>query len=396
LSDDYIFYKKYLINFKTGKILKLNKNAVDFLNRLICKKPILLISTYYRMIKEFERSKIITNMPKSFNYPLRVYLELTNRCNLNCKFCFNRNKNRYFELNSKDWDFIISNIPEGSEVTLFGGEPFLYEDIESVLNSLTSKKFNIRCFTNGVLTDKIVNVVKKITSPITIFISIDGIKSCNIIRGESVLNSVISTITKIKQNTNHKIVVKCVKTDYLTVDEIGQFLFLLDSLGVDEIKFGDLCEEGNAKINKLTPLNLDKDFVMFNYIQKIMPQLKTLKVVQDFDEYQPNYCGVGYRIIYFRCDGLISGCTELTDLISGSVFESDIKNLKSNIPQIFHSGELVNNSKCNSCGLVNMCCGGCRARAYRLTKDFNECDIYRKNKITYFIDKITNTICFNE
>lgn len=56
---------------------------------------------------------------------LNVYIEPTNRCNLNCAFCARETMNREFAmLDLQSFQRVIDSLPKGTYVTLTGhGEP---------------------------------------------------------------------------------------------------------------------------------------------------------------------------------------------------------------------------------------------------------------------------------
>lgn len=85
--------------------------------------------------------------------PCEVALEITGRCNLDCKYCFSEKCNQDIQLN--DVKKIIDQIDDMNvfEVCISGGEPFLHPDILQILDYCSKKKFNISIVTNGTLID---------------------------------------------------------------------------------------------------------------------------------------------------------------------------------------------------------------------------------------------------
>lgn len=107
----------------------------------------------------------------------KIYLELTNKCNLNCIMCYRKAwHDETHDMNEELLDKCLKEInddPTIEEVVLGGiGEPLFCESIEKVIASLTSKTITIT--TNGtILTDtlleKLISYVDKMV------ISVDGI-----------------------------------------------------------------------------------------------------------------------------------------------------------------------------------------------------------------------------
>ena len=93
-----------------------------------------------------------------FNYilpPVRYFLELTYRCNLNCEFCFINGSRKKNELSTNEWFNIINQIPFYSFISLVAGEVLLREDFLKILNKSCLKTLGkVSIITNGVLLNK--------------------------------------------------------------------------------------------------------------------------------------------------------------------------------------------------------------------------------------------------
>jgi len=100
----------------------------------------------------------------------------TYRCNARCQMCniwrFPTKKEEEFKAE------ILSKLPRLSFCNITGGEPFLRDDIEEIIDILKKKAKRIVISTNGYLTDKIVDIAKK-NRDIGIRISIEGLPSAN-------------------------------------------------------------------------------------------------------------------------------------------------------------------------------------------------------------------------
>lgn len=89
----------------------------------------------------------------------RVYLEITNSCNLNCSFCSNPKGNNYLTL--QEIDNYTSQIKKFSNYIYLHvlGEPLLHKDFEEILNILDRKEMNLQLVTNGTLLSKYPNIL---------------------------------------------------------------------------------------------------------------------------------------------------------------------------------------------------------------------------------------------
>src|SRR3989344_3371113 len=75
---------------------------------------------------------------------------LTNKCNLNCVYCFKDKRKKEPELCE-----IIKKINQADKEVIFkGGEPLLRRDILTILKYAKSRNVRISLETNGILLDK--------------------------------------------------------------------------------------------------------------------------------------------------------------------------------------------------------------------------------------------------
>jgi len=81
-----------------------------------------------------------------------VHLELTDRCNLKCKYCY-KEKSKKMELKTEDWYKIIDSLVEYGifQVTFGGGEPLMRKDMPDLLDYCVNKNLNVAMTTNGIL-----------------------------------------------------------------------------------------------------------------------------------------------------------------------------------------------------------------------------------------------------
>lgn len=89
----------------------------------------------------------------------KVYIEITNGCNLNCSFCIgNRRKVKF--LSFSDFKIILDKIKPYTNYLYFHilGEPLLHPDIVKFIDYASSIGFNINITTNGYLISKLKGV----------------------------------------------------------------------------------------------------------------------------------------------------------------------------------------------------------------------------------------------
>lgn len=107
--------------------------------------------------------------------PLRYFLELTYRCNLNCPYCYLGHNRHKEELTTSEWLNVLSQIPWYGLITLVGGEPFLRNDFVDILRYSSKKVFGkVNVVSNGTLLNE-EYIDEMIKSKIVLFsVSLDG------------------------------------------------------------------------------------------------------------------------------------------------------------------------------------------------------------------------------
>ena len=88
----------------------------------------------------------------------KVYLEITNRCNLNCDFCIKNNR-QYNDITKEEYKIIINKIKDYTESLYLHvlGEPLIHKDINYFIDYATKEGLNVNITTNGYLINHIKN-----------------------------------------------------------------------------------------------------------------------------------------------------------------------------------------------------------------------------------------------
>jgi radical SAM protein with 4Fe4S-binding SPASM domain len=149
-----------------------------------------------------EQSELLidTPYPKTPDFasaPRRIYWELTRKCNLNCKSCFNRSSSSVDELPG----YLLLQLARQFynagvyELRLTGGEPTMRKDFFPLINDLHDMGFYLSMGTNGVYSLETLEKVMK--APLDwIILSLDGKdeESNSEIRGPGNFRSVLHSL----------------------------------------------------------------------------------------------------------------------------------------------------------------------------------------------------------
>lgn len=135
--------------------------------------------------------------------PIRIYYELTLKCNLRCNLCFNSSgKPRSSELATEKILYSLDKLREANviDIRFSGGEITQHPDWFEVLKYAKKLGFVVSCNTNGVYDD--MDVVEKLLSLSLnqITISIDGIQSGHEKnRGKNTYNKIMNSLQKLSE-----------------------------------------------------------------------------------------------------------------------------------------------------------------------------------------------------
>ena len=89
----------------------------------------------------------------------KIYIEITNKCNLNCTFCSSTKKPSR-ELSIDEFKTIIEKIKPYTDYVYFHvqGEPLLHKNLKDFLDICEENKIKVNITTNGTLIDKYVEI----------------------------------------------------------------------------------------------------------------------------------------------------------------------------------------------------------------------------------------------
>lgn len=287
---------------------------------------------------------------ESFKYPTTVVLNLTDNCNLACRYCFVQQKPHYMTLDvaKKSIDFIVNNYnlkkeknqirkEERKTVIFFGGEPMLMYDeiivplINYMENTYDLNEFNLHITTNGTLLNKErIDFLKKYN--IFPLLSIDGGKQTQDYnrpcknKKESSFDLIEKNIPYLLEtfpdivfrSTVYKDSINNLFEDFLYAESMGfKFYTCVPDARSHSWNEEDL-ETYKNQINKIVIyiinhyLNDWQPKIMFNNLYKALRMV----IIHDKNrQYEPNTktplrCGLGTVACSINYCGQIFGCQE--------------------------------------------------------------------------------------
>ena len=90
----------------------------------------------------------------------KIYVEITNACNLSCDFCI-KNKRKLKFMSEDEFKIILEKIKNHTEYLYFHvlGEPLMHPKINEFIN-LASLSYKVNITTNGYLIEKLKNKIR--------------------------------------------------------------------------------------------------------------------------------------------------------------------------------------------------------------------------------------------
>ena len=341
--------------------------------------------------------------------PLLVDVCVTNRCNLNCDYCSAESgpfANKKEEISLEEIDDLFQTLQRMGtpRVAVTGGEPFMREDIMSILKKFNQYKFAKILNTNGnLITDDIARQLSLLNFD-RICVTVDGpdAKTHDLQRGTG---SFKKAIRGIKYLQKYNLPVSTLFTlGKHNVNELIETIKLNDMLEINFMSVMVICPTGRANDGSILadkeswyPVFLDLSERLqkneFNVNFKIVPPNESevfwshyfplahynrldllsvwgLSLKDDYGKREIsckagiNSCSINHKGEVYGCD-LMNG---IDSLIAGNIKDDNFFNIwhNSKVFKKFRSIEFENISgKCSICP-HEWCGGGCRCSALEL------------------------------
>ena len=185
--------------------------------------------------------------------PKEIDIQLTYRCNLRCKHCYQWNEQGFFndfdnEKQNMEIDVAIIDklLKETHEVKsnlfLWGGEPLVHQDWEIITRMLEKDQRWTTMCTNGLLLEKKMDSILRISSNLALLISLDGFQEQHdFVRGEGTFNHLINNIElllKLQKKGGYRglISIQCFLSKGM-VGKLYDFAEYCENLRVDTVYF---------------------------------------------------------------------------------------------------------------------------------------------------------------
>ncbi len=305
---------------------------------------------------------------------MHYHIILTERCNLRCKYCYEKSMQEFENGLEKKWNYDL-DAPVDSEVSVeklksflkpedtlifYGGEPLIMIDkIKEIMDNVDCR-FIIQ--TNGVLLDQLPNeYLMKLDK---MLVSIDGTRERNNLgKGNLHYDKIISNLGKIRaEGYKGEIVARMVVTEGDVYDQIMHLVELINGRLFDSVhwqidagfykndfdlkKFSKFVEEYNNSIDELLDFWIRE--IGRGNVWKFYPFLGILGRLMGWDKEKCLPCGSGVNNFTINTYGKLSACPIM----------NSVKNLYcGDIETGINQERKV--SGCGNCGYLDICGGRC-------------------------------------
>lgn len=309
---------------------------------------------------------------QTVDMPLYVYLELTEACNFNCKFCSVGKRNRNYisvELAKK----VLNEMKKNNIYDIYytGGEPMLHPNLAEIVNYASELGIRQTILTNGSLIKKHGSILDKF---MCICVSLHGNKRThNLLTNSDSYDEMISNIKLAKKHTNVKINYT-VTTDNQNIDEMMSVLDYAKSHDI-EVSFAKYNNVGTGKENNCS-INIKKFVETLDSLKRkgykfSINDCITPCLLDEQYEYLSHGCGAGYLFASISYDGNVKICPSSQEIL-GNITKYSFK-------KIWHQNYLKEYRAfkwipvyCKSCKNLAKCRAGCKVELNNKITMFND------------------------
>jgi len=327
--------------------------------------------------------------------PARAYFELTRRCNLACRTCFNdSHRSLPDELTTLEILDALDQLDRlGTFETRFtGGEPTMHPDLGEIVTFARERGFYVSLGTNGVYSDEVRSWIYE--SGVDWFIvSLDGTEAVNDrVRGRGTYRQVVRTLSELAAHSHLRVRLNMVVARH-NVHVIEALARLADEYDVESLNMIPLRPYGRS-VEAMTADMFDQgDFYAFIRNIQDLRQRYQVQSITTLDLLDPEAttshdpivqkkrtCAAGVEATVIGATGDVYGCSyspasfpDSTDMegrrmfVAGNVREASLHTIWRDSARwaVFRCLDVYKNPKCQACPHYGVrCVGSCPIMGY--------------------------------
>lgn len=334
------------------------------------------------------------------------WVEITNKCNLRCPYCYADSKNSSKEELSLasirklllDFKTIGTNT-----VMISGGEPSIHKHLSKVFDYANSIGLKLVLISNGtLLTESLIKKMAKYNIPVQLSVDSVNRQVYKASRGLDMLPTLLKSVELLrKYNVEIYLAATLTNTTKHTLNELIDFALENE---IQNIHIGELVPAGRCTDNE--NLNLKSIYPIYKELYKLQKQhflFFSIDMIEYFvypivfNEKRYHYCnGIAASALEVSPKGEVSFCMNIQDPAFGrkyNINETSVIGIKKSLDAEKNKGIPIDSvEECKDCEYRYICCGGCRAIAYHTSgKNIHAKSPYCKD-MKRFIDFIKKDI----
>lgn len=194
----------------------------------------------------------------------RIYIEITNICNMNCSFCPSTKRHKEY-MNLKDFESILVKIKDYTDYVYLHvkGEPLMHKQICEILELCKKYELKVNITTNGTLINEKKEILKDSEAIRQINISLHSFENISDVHVLENLNECIKAAKYIKDNSNVIIAFRLwnIKKDFSELSDLNKICIkeIEEIFEVNDIN-EKLLLNNNVKIIDKAFLNMEYQF----------------------------------------------------------------------------------------------------------------------------------------
>jgi len=349
-----------------------------------------LVNAGFLQIGEYKAKVILEEENDKLDPPESLYIQNTERCNLSCVYCYNREERTYFvkehrEMSTEQMKWALDQMADFGipQFNFCGGEPTLRDDLLDVAAHARSRGRYVCLVTNGQKdTDEFTREAAKLFDVIWVSCDSHNKETAEKHRGKGSYEPAMNSIRKLAKvpGRKAKLTVSAVAS-HLNWQELAEFRRVcLEEIGVDRFRattYSSGCA-ASAELNwPLQPPPFVKDpsvafpgevdFSDLTEFDSILVEYDVARERLRQPSGMRNHCGVGKGEMAMLSNGDLFPCQLLAmpQYLIGNIFEQPVREMFYGSPLLKRLRALTVDTLpgCATCDVKYVCAGGCRANA---------------------------------
>ena len=185
----------------------------------------------------------------------KVYIEITNICNLNCSFCIKDNRMKK-EMSIDEFETVLKKIDKYTDYIYLHvkGEPLIHNKLDEILSLTNKYKKYVNITTNGVLLKNKINILKKYNNIRQINISLHSENN-----KDNYIDDILDAVDELKTIfiVYRFWTLKDNKLDNKMLEYLSK---IKEKYNINNELYNEIINGNNLKISNNIYINKDKEF----------------------------------------------------------------------------------------------------------------------------------------